>query len=135
MKSGKRNMIWITVVLVFIVLLGAGIVLTVRRNAEARRQPDEMLVLVERGDLKVWVTGNSSVSAALEETVRTDVTGTIETYLLYEGQVVSAGDQLATLSVQELSIQIERARLDVSMRERELNNLKEEQTTTVVSAP
>ncbi|MEW5785943.1 MAG: efflux RND transporter periplasmic adaptor subunit [Bacillota bacterium] len=135
MKFNKKYLIWLAVALVGLIVIGVVIGNLVRRVNEARQQPSEMLVQVERGDLEVWVTGNGTVGAAVAEAVRTRMAGTIETYLLEDELAVVAGQKLVTLELQDLSTQIELKELDLARLERERKNLKDEKTTVTVQAP
>lgn len=134
MKLNKKIIIGLAIALVLLLLIGIGIRNMLLRNNEAGQPPSDMLVQVERGELEIWVTGNGTVVTALEETVRTRMTGTIETYLLEEGQEVVAGARLVTLKYQDLSLQIEKAELEIARLEHELSNLNAEQISSTVQA-
>ena len=134
MKLNKKTIIWIYVLLTVIALGLAGVTLA-GRFTDARQPTDQIMVAVERGDLEVWVNGDGVVAVAVEETVRTQIGGTVETYLLEDGKDVVAGDNLATLELQDLSLQIERAELDLQRVEQELKNLEDEDTDAGVFSP
>lgn len=132
MKFNKKIILWIVIPLILLILIGAGIRWTRWRVEQGLQPPSEMLVQVERGDLEVWVTGSGTVQPAREEAVRSSVSGTIETYLLEEGKEVVAGEQLVTLSYQDLSLEIKIARINLDIQELELDNLKEQEQTDQV---
>jgi len=134
MKLNKKAIIWISVLLTVIALGLAGVTLA-GRFTDAQQSTDQIMVAVERGDLEVWVNGDGVVAAAVEETVRTQIGGTVETYLLEDGKDVVAGEKLASLELQDLSLQIERAELDLQRVEQELENLEDEDTDAGVFSP
>lgn len=134
MKLNKKLIIWLSVLLVVLALGIAGITLA-GRFTEAQQTSDQITVAVERGDLEVWVNGDGIVAAAVEETVRTRISGSVEAYLLEDGKNVVAGEKLVSLEFQDLSLQIERADLDLQRLKQELENLEDEDTDAGVLSP
>ncbi len=122
----NRKLIWLIPTLILFILAGLAVRNILLRVQEVRQLPPEMITSVERGDLEIWVTGNGTVQTALEEEIRTRMTGLIETYLLEESLDVAAGDKLVTLRLQDLSLQIEMAEIDILIKEEELASLKEQ---------
>lgn len=135
MQMTKKTGIWllIAVVVVFGVVLGWRL-FSARSKATAQSSRI-MTARVERGDLEVKVSGTGTVEAAVSEEVRTQMSGTITRYEMKEGQQVQAGQVLAELEVEDMGLQIEKARLNIAIQERELATLRQEKTQQTVKAP
>jgi HlyD family secretion protein len=135
MRLTKKTGIWILVAVVAIACMGVGWrVLTAKRSAAA--QASRIITAkVERGDLEVRVSGTGSVEAASEEEVRARMSGTISEFAMKDGQQVEAGQVLALLETKDLSLQIERARLDIDIQERALEKLRKEKVFDTIQSP
>ena len=107
----------------------------VKRVNEAMSVLQEMTAMVERGDLEVKVSGTGTVIAAVEEEIRTRISGTIAEFNLKDGQTVQKGQVLAKLDVEDVGLKIEQARINLALAERELAKLQQEKTAAVVTAP
>ena len=92
-------------------------------------------VAAARGDLEVKVSGTGSVVSAVEEEIRTRISGTISEFYLKDGQAVQKGQVLARLDVEDLGLKIENAKLSLTIAERELAKLRQEKTADLVTAP
>lgn len=94
----------------------------------------EMTAAATRGNLEVIVSGSGPLQAEVREDVRVPLSGSIVRYNAEAGRMVSAGDVLAILDVQDMELQMERKRLDIEIQERELQRLREETTEAVLTA-
>jgi len=133
-KVKKIGIGLLVIVLLVVAAVAGWQIFSDRRNARA--QSLRMLTAkVERGDLEVRVSGTGAVEAAAQEEVRTLMSGTITRFDMKDGQQVTAGQLLAELDVEDLSLQIEKARLDITIQERELDQLRREKTLDTVKSP
>ncbi|NLY39443.1 MAG: HlyD family efflux transporter periplasmic adaptor subunit, partial [Firmicutes bacterium] len=123
--------IWLGVALVVVFAIVMGIRSLVIRVDAVMEQFSQMEAVVERGDLEVWVSGNGTVTAAVEEAVRAGTAGIIETYRLADGLEVAAGDELVTLQFQDLSTEIKLRELDIANLEEQKDNLEEQEYFTL----
>ncbi|MEW6661412.1 MAG: efflux RND transporter periplasmic adaptor subunit [Bacillota bacterium] len=131
----KKWGIWVLVVVIITASAWYGWQKYSVRRASANQGSQMMTVKVERGNLQVRVTGTGAVQAANQEEIRTRMSGTINRMAMKDGQQVQAGQVLAELDVQDLSLQIDKARLDITIQERELAKLRQEKTVDTVTAP
>lgn len=132
----KKVGVWLLVAVILIAAAGAGWqYFSARRNTAAAQSTRVLTAKVERGDLEVKVSGTGAVEAAAQEEVRTRMSGTINRFDMKDGQQVTAGQSLAELEVQDLSLQIEKARLDITIQERDLAKLRQEETLDTVKSP
>lgn len=131
MKITRKVTIWsLIVVILFAAVAWRGF-------ARRRNRPGlstDMIAVAERGDLEVKVSGSGTLAAGVREDVRTPLSGSIGNYSVEEGRLVSAGEVLAELDVQDMGLQIERKRLDIEIQERELNKIYEEKTNAILTA-
>ena len=135
MKVNKKLFIWLGVALVVVFAIVMGIRSLVIRVDAVMEQFSQMEAVVERGDLEVWVSGNGTVTAAVEEAVRAGAAGIIETYRLADGLEVAAGDELVTLQFQDLSTEIKLRELDIANLEEQKDNLEDQDLFMTVQAP
>jgi multidrug efflux pump subunit AcrA (membrane-fusion protein) len=135
MKVNKKLFIWLGVALVVVFAIVMGIRSLVIRVDAVMEQFSQMEAVVERGDLEVWVSGNGTVTAAVEEAVRAGTAGIIETYRLADGLEVAAGDELVTLQFQDLSTEIKLRELDIANLEEQKDNLEDQDLFMTVQAP
>ena len=119
--------------MVFAIVMGIRS-LVIRVDA-VMEQFSQMEAVVERGNLEVWVSGNGTVTAAVEEAVRAGTAGIIETYRLADGLEVAAGDELVTLQFQDLSTEIKLRELDIANLEEQKDNLEDQDLFMTVQAP
>ncbi|KKM11111.1 hypothetical protein SY88_10285 [Clostridiales bacterium PH28_bin88] len=132
----KKVGVWLLVAVILIAAAGAGWrYFSARRNTATAQSTRVLTAKVERGDLEVKVSGTGAVEAAAQEEVRTRMSGTITRFDMKDGQQVTAGQLLAELEVQDLSLQIEKARLDITIQERDLAKLRQEKTLDTVKSP
>ena len=131
MKVNKKLFIWLGVALVVVFAIVMGIRSLVIRVDAVMEQFSQMEAVVERGNLEVWVSGNGTVTAAVEEAVRAGAAGIIETYRLADGLEVAAGDELVTLQFQDLSTEIKLRELDIANLEEQKDNLEEQEYFTL----
>lgn len=135
MTAGKKRLPYIlgVVVLVLLLLLFAGTSL-VRRLRDTAASGTAMTATVERGDLAMVVSGSGVVEAYRKE-VRAASAGTVAEAALEDGAEVESGQILVRLDLQDLTLQIERLRLDIQIQENDLEQLRREQTAAAVRSP
>jgi HlyD family secretion protein len=131
----KRWGVWVLVIVLVAVSIWYGWQRFASQRAVAGQEARMMAVKVERGNLQVRVSGTGAVQAANQEEIRARMSGTVYRIDMEDGQEVQAGQVLAELEVQDLSLQIDRARLDIVIQERELARLRQEKTIDAVIAP
>ncbi|MEW6622838.1 MAG: efflux RND transporter periplasmic adaptor subunit [Bacillota bacterium] len=135
MQFVKKYWLWIVVIVVIIGIIGSTwYFISARRKAQAQPS-DTMTVKVQRGDLEELVSGTGSIEAAVQEEIRTRISSSIAGFYMSDGQQVTAGQLLAELEADDLSLQIERKRLDIAISERDYNKLRQQLTPTVIKAP
>lgn len=135
MKLPKNVRVWVIGTVIAAVALGLGWRFFSTRSSAVSQTSRLMTVRVERGDLEVRVSGTGAVEAAAQEEVRTRISGTITRFDVKDGEQVKAGQVLAELDAPDLRLQIEKARLDVAIQERELATLLGEKTFEQVKSP
>jgi len=134
-QSKKKTILWIIIPLVLLILAVVGI-RSFRNARDADTQPaPEMLAVVERGDLEVWVTGSGAIRPVAEEVVMTTIGGTIDYYYLEDNMKVNAGDELVVLKTQDSGLQVEKLKIDISNLEIDLAKLKDEGTLSFIMVP
>jgi multidrug efflux pump subunit AcrA (membrane-fusion protein) len=135
MQSKLKILLFIIIPLVIIILAIVGIrSLRNARDTEAQPSP-EMLAVVERGAIEVWVTGSGVIRPVAEEVVMTTIGGTIDQYYLEDNMSVNAGDELVVLKTQDSGLQVEKLRNDISALEIDLEKLKDEGTLSFIIVP
>lgn len=137
MKNSRLKKTGIVLLVLIVIFLCVGLVWRgiARRVKEARAALQQITAQVKRGDLAVKVSGTGIVTPAVEEEIRTRISGTIMEFNFKEGQVVQQGQVLARLEVEDLGTRIEQAKLNLTLAERELAKLRQEKTAAVVTAP
>lgn len=135
MQSKVKILLFIIIPLVLIILAIVGIrSLWNARDTETQPSP-EMLAVVERGSIEVWVTGSGVIRPVAEEVVMTTIGGTIDQYYLEDNMSVNAGDELVVLKTQNSGLQVEKLRNDISALEIDLEKLKDEGTLSFIMVP
>lgn len=130
----KRWGVWVLVVVLISAAAWYGWRQYSSGRASANQGPQTMAVKVERGNLLVRVNGTGAVQPVNQEEVRARMSGTVNMIAMKDGQQVKAGQVLAELDVQDLSLQIARLKLDITIQERELASLRQEKTLDTINA-
>jgi HlyD family secretion protein len=126
-----RRRAGIAAAIALLLLAGAYWVMAAQAPTETRTA-GTAAVRVERGDLAVNVSGTGRVEAVARKDVRVSMGGTLSVYNVQEGNV-RAGEVLAELEVQDMSLQLEQSRLDIAIQETELEKLRAEKTAQTVN--
>lgn len=131
MRAILRRRAVIAAAVALLLTAGAYWVMAAQAPAEPRTA-GTAAVRVERGDLMVNVSGTGRVEAVDRRDVRVSMGGALNVYNVQEGNV-RAGEVLAELEVQDMSLQLEQSRLDIAIQEAELEKLRAEKTAQTVS--
>lgn len=92
-------------------------------------------VRVERGDLRVAVTGTGTLEPATAEDILAEAAGTVSQVLIKTGDKVRAGQVVARLENQEQALTLQMKRLDLEMRQKELADLEKDLAQMQVMVP
>ena len=108
-------------------------------HAESNGDDETALVPVEvaqvtRGDISAFFTGTATLEAEEETQVVAKVGGVVERILVEEGDYVAAGQALAKLDDEKLSVQVERARANLQNLEEEYHRSEELFAGNMISA-
>jgi HlyD family secretion protein len=98
------------VVVLVLVLVGAGILALRRQGRAAQAQPEAPTTTVTRGSIEETVSASGNVIAEREATLAFATSGEIAAVPVVEGQQVQAGEVLARLDTASLEWQVARAR-------------------------
>jgi len=92
-------------------------------------------VLVERGDIEVWVETSGNLEPSSRHEVRIPLTGVLEQLKVTSGQTVAPGDKLAEVSYEDVGPDIEKLELQEMMLEQDIEALSNEVTSEKVLSP
>lgn len=94
-----------------VALVGAGVIFWVQRNQAAQEQAFEILreAVVERGSIAATVNAVGSIEPEALVSLTFGLSGTIREVNVTRGQIVQAGDVLATLNARELELAVQQA--------------------------
>ncbi|PWH13885.1 MAG: hypothetical protein DDG60_09235 [Anaerolineae bacterium] len=113
---------WLWIVLI-VAALGAGAFYYYNQNAQAE-QSEYQTVLAERGDLLAQVGATGTVRARQSAQLLWQTNGTVEKVNVKPGDVVKAGDELATLDMTSVAQNIILAKSDLLNAQRSLEDLQ-----------
>lgn len=106
-----------------------------KRDANSKAASSYATAKVIKGDIKVTASGTGTVAASLRKEVKPQDTGIVDKVLVTEGQLVKKGNLILTLESDSESVDIERAKLSLSLEEKELNNLQKDMENLKIYAP
>jgi membrane fusion protein (multidrug efflux system) len=102
------------------------------------KKDEEVAVPVEiaaitKGDIAAYFTGTATIEAEEETDVVAKVGGVVETILVEEGDYVEAGQVLAKLDAEKISVQLEQARANLRKLESNYDRNKDLHEKSLVS--
>ncbi|MBN2072203.1 MAG: efflux RND transporter periplasmic adaptor subunit [Candidatus Krumholzibacteriota bacterium] len=109
---------FISMALVFPVMLAGLAGCSNNSHSETEKKDEKVVVPVEvdsvtRGEIAAYFTGTATIEAEEETEVVAKVSGTVEKLMVEEGQYVKAGDILAKLDDEILSVQLVQAKANL----------------------
>lgn len=141
-KSSKKKVVVIIIILIVIVAAAVTVPNFLNSNnaQQAANQMDtqQVEVTVEKGEIKVSVTGSGSIEPADKRIVKSEVSGTIGQIFVKEGQLVEEDEMILTYKVESddesEQLKIQNAQLDLKMAQSDLNELYNQQAGLKVYA-
>lgn len=131
MKKGKLAII----VGISLLVVAGGIWAWKARSNTTNAVGQQASIAVQKGELKVTISGNGTIQPAASKSIATAVSGKISSINVQNGQQVKAGDLLFTINADSLAYDLARSRLEVRSAELELANLKKQQSQLQIAAP
>lgn len=89
---------WITITIIALLIVGGSIWFYQSKKDAAQPEQQVMTATVQKGDLKVQVSGSGSVSSINSSDITTESEGIIDEVLVDENDIVEKGDELATFT-------------------------------------
>lgn len=134
-KTSKKKVVIIIIVLIVVIAAAVTIpnFLNNQSAQQAANQTDaqQVEVIVEKGEIKVSVTGSGSIEPADKRIVKSEVSGTIGQIFVEEGQLVEEDEMILTYKVESddesEQLNIQNAQLDLKMAQSDLNELYNQQ--------
>jgi len=135
-RNRRRPFYWIAAILVA-ALLFAGVFLFVqsrtgRVSAEDMQTGDTVVAFI--GDLAASATASGQVEAVHSANLAVAQPGTVKAVLVSAGSSVEAGDPLVQLDQRDLALNVERMRQNVTLKEAELQALRNPASTADLAA-
>jgi len=126
--TGKKNRRWIGIVVIVILLLGAGVLFTVRRNiratqAEAEARTGDVVTAV-LGDLAATASATGQIESEQVTNLSAETPGIVQAVLVRVGDTVAAGDVLLQLETANLEFRVARMQQNLTLQEVDLEALQ-----------
>lgn len=141
MKSKKIKRIVIIAVIIAVAAIGINMAVkkfSVGASADETTSK-EVEYTVEKGNISSSVSESGSVNPIDERTIKSEIDGTVNGINVAEGDVVTTGQLLMTLTADttddDIQSEIEDIQLDIDKAQRELNKLYESQSDLNIYAP
>ena len=115
----------IAIALVFVLLAGGFFVYRrqVAKRAAAAKAPKYSTATVQKGDLRIAITGTGATQAYQSKPVVAGTTGTVEKILVKEGDQVKAGQALMIVDNDAAGLAVEQAKSDLQVQTDKLSDL------------
>ncbi len=110
-----------------------------KSNANSNNKKDEKVIVpvevgaVIQGDIAAYLTGTATIEAEEETEVVAKVGGVVEKILVEEGETVSAGEILAKLDAERISVELAQARASLNRLESNYRRNKDLHAKQLVS--
>ncbi|MGG4038671.1 efflux RND transporter periplasmic adaptor subunit [Heyndrickxia ginsengihumi] len=91
---------WLLIIVIFIVIIGGGSFFYIKHKQSSRQTfaQQTQTSTVQKGSLKVTVSGSGTVKSASSKDVTSDTMGTVDEVLVSKGDKVKKGDELVTFT-------------------------------------
>ena len=132
MKKNRRN-VWIIVGVIAVVIVAMVIIIATLRTNNSSSTAYQT-VTVQRGTLTASVEGSGTVASIQSANLAWQTSGQVEKVNAQTGDVVHAGDVLASLAGDSVSPSILSAQVDLETARQNLNNLLHPDVATVAAA-